>query len=98
MFGHDVSALALALVPPGNMVCHTFFSHSLHLSLRLQDGVIRIINYYFFATMFPTTLYGSARIRTHVSRVAPTWDLLKDALPPKLMLNGGRINISLLQI
>ena len=53
------------------------FPHSLHLSVRSSDGAARI----FCTTSFPSFLYHSAGIRTHVCKVEPDWDVWR-------MLNG----------
>ena len=50
----------------------SIFSHSSHLSLRLPDGAAKI---FISIQFFPTTLYRGAGKQTHVSRVAPDWDL-----------------------
>ena len=44
---------------------------------------------------FLTTLYRGAGIQTHVSRVAPYWGPLKDALPSELQ---GRGNLNILEM
>ena len=52
---------------------YIFFPHSSYLTLCLP--VWAQLELLFFATIFPTTFYRGAGIRTHVSRVAPDWDL-----------------------
>ena len=42
----------------------------------------------FFVNDFFLQPYARAKIRTHISRVTPTWHLLKDALPTKLPRSG----------